>query len=326
VSPQNILVGADGIARVVDFGVAKAAGRLQSTSEGQVKGKAGYMAPEQLAGSVDSRCDIYAASVVLWELLTGRHLFVGESHAEVIAKVLAADVPSPRSLAPNVPEALDEIVMCGLDSVPDRRFATAREMERAIKRAVPIASAFDVAEWLETIVGESLRARADLIARVERESRGGIPTGSAPARAVNAGGDARATTDAVTIRTGSAPHRARLRAALIVAVLLLGVGVMVLFGTRIRTASSSSSSPSSSRAVPPVSAPPNSGGDTVIATGPASSAAASTPTTALLPTHTTPSLPGPVPAPPRPRVAKPSCSPPYRVDSEGHKHFLVECL
>ena len=85
VSPQNILVGADGVARVLDFGVAKAAGRVQTTREGQLKGKLAYMAPEQTRGMVSRATDVYAAAVVLWETLTGRRLFSGENEAEMLA-------------------------------------------------------------------------------------------------------------------------------------------------------------------------------------------------------------------------------------------------
>ena len=79
VSPQNVLVGVDGVARVLDFGIAKAAGRIQTTRDGQLKGKLAYMSPEQLRGEVTRTTDVYAAGVVLWEALTGRQLFVGEN-------------------------------------------------------------------------------------------------------------------------------------------------------------------------------------------------------------------------------------------------------
>ena len=92
VSPQNVIVGTDGIARVLDFGVAKAAGRLQETGDsGALKGKLAYMAPEQLTGrSVSRQTDIYAASVILWELLTGKRLVDGDNDAQRAAKVLSA--------------------------------------------------------------------------------------------------------------------------------------------------------------------------------------------------------------------------------------------
>ena len=90
VSPQNILVGVDGPARVIDFGVAKAAGRLQTTQAGTIKGKIAYMSPEQLAGREVSRAaDVYAMGVVLWEALTCKRLFSGETEAVLVHKVLA---------------------------------------------------------------------------------------------------------------------------------------------------------------------------------------------------------------------------------------------
>jgi serine/threonine-protein kinase len=84
VSPQNILVGVDGLARVLDFGVAKAAGRVHVTQSGEVKGKIPYMPPEQLAGEdLDRTVDVYAAGVVLWEMLTGRRLFDGPNEVAI---------------------------------------------------------------------------------------------------------------------------------------------------------------------------------------------------------------------------------------------------
>ena len=90
VSPQNVLVGTDGIARVLDFGVAKAVGRVQGTRKGQLKGKLPYMAPEQVTTGVVSRTsDIYAASVVFWEVLAGRRLYSGDNEANVLSLVLS---------------------------------------------------------------------------------------------------------------------------------------------------------------------------------------------------------------------------------------------
>jgi len=131
VSPENVLVGADGTARVLDFGVAKAWGRLQVTREGQVKGKIAYMAPEQIRrGEVGRATDTYSAAVVLWELLTGRRLFEGERDAELIDKILFGAVDAPAAIAPNVPEELNGVVLRGLARNPAERFPTAREMVR----------------------------------------------------------------------------------------------------------------------------------------------------------------------------------------------------
>src|SRR5690606_20581681 len=83
VSPHNVLVGVDGVARVFDFGVAKAAINTQETREGVVKGKVTYMAPEQVWGAADRRADLYAAGVILWELIAGRRRHAGERNDEL---------------------------------------------------------------------------------------------------------------------------------------------------------------------------------------------------------------------------------------------------
>ncbi|MFN9938337.1 MAG: protein kinase domain-containing protein, partial [bacterium] len=99
VSPQNVLVGTDGVSKILDFGVAKAAGRSQTTREGQIKGKLAYMPPEQLRGMPVTRgTDIYAAGVVLWELVTGQRLFSGDNEGVIVAKVLHGDVQSPAAV------------------------------------------------------------------------------------------------------------------------------------------------------------------------------------------------------------------------------------
>lgn len=169
VSPQNVLVGVDGVARVVDFGVAKASGRLQSTRDGQVKGKLAYMAPEQiLEEAVDKRTDVYAASVLLWEILTGRRLFQSADAGATVAAILAGGAPPPSWHRTGVPKALDEIVQRGLSSARDERFASAHEMAMALEKAVPAASASTVSAWVEGLCQEALKSRSSAMAELER--------------------------------------------------------------------------------------------------------------------------------------------------------------
>ena len=178
VSPHNVLVGADGVTRITDFGVAKATGRLAVTTDDRLKGKLGYMAPEQIAGSVDRRTDVFAASIVLWELLTGRRLFDDEEPARTMARVLAGDVPDVE--LPSAPaRKLLETIRMGLEVSAEHRFATAHEMALAVRRVGPVATAYDVAEWLRDVLGAELDARAELAVSVERapapRSRRGAP-------------------------------------------------------------------------------------------------------------------------------------------------------
>jgi serine/threonine-protein kinase len=171
VSPQNILVGVDGVPRVLDFGVAKAAGRAQTTREGQLKGKIAYMSPEQLMGrEVTRSTDIFAASVVLWEALTGRRLFAGESEGEVVKNVLDAHVERPSKLASGLSPSIDALVLRGLARDPAERFASAREMARALERVMPLAPASEVGEFVEKMAAPMLAFRAERIAKIESGS------------------------------------------------------------------------------------------------------------------------------------------------------------
>jgi eukaryotic-like serine/threonine-protein kinase len=175
VSPQNILVGVDGVARVLDFGVAKAAGQVHSTGAGQVKGKARYLSPEQVTcGDVDRRTDIWAASVVLWESLTGKRLFSGDCDAGVMMQVLNKPVFSPRELAPDVPEALARVVMRGLERDRAARFATALEMAAALEEAVGLLAPREVGAWVERLSSAHLEARRRVLDDVEAETLEGL--------------------------------------------------------------------------------------------------------------------------------------------------------
>jgi len=171
VSPQNILVGADGTARVLDFGVAKAAGRLQTTRDGQLKGKIAYMPPEQLSGApVTKQVDIYAASVVLWEALTGRRLFDGETEAIVLARAIEGCIDPPSNHNAFLEPAIDAVVLRGLARDPAMRFATAREMALAIEQTIGLASPSEVGEWVELVASDELHRRAQTIAEIEAAS------------------------------------------------------------------------------------------------------------------------------------------------------------
>ena len=162
VSPQNILVGCDGITRVLDFGVAKAARRLQVTRDGQLKGKIAYMAPEQMQGNATERTDVYAASIVLWEALTGKRLFTGEDEVEVLSKALASAVEPPskharglaRMLDGGAWSELDRVVLRGLARNPGDRFASAKEMASALQMCVARASMAEVSAWLARSTGD----------------------------------------------------------------------------------------------------------------------------------------------------------------------------
>ncbi len=170
VSPQNILVGADGVPRVLDFGIAKAAGRLQSTTDGVVKGKVAYMAPEQIRGEqVDARTDVFASAVVLWETLTGERLFAGANPAESMARVLAGGAKPPSSRVPELPPALDDITLCGLAPNPDERFQSALAMANALENALPPATARRIGEWTHELAEDVLSARRRRWAQLHSE-------------------------------------------------------------------------------------------------------------------------------------------------------------
>lgn len=158
VSPQNVLVGRDGTARLLDFGIAKANGRAQSTGEGIVKGKRSYMAPEHLLGHADHVSDLYSAAVVLWELVNGRRLFPDEtSVASRVAGTTAIDLPEGPFAA---------ILRRGLAQAPAERFASAREMAIAIE-ATGLASKREVGDWVVDVGAADLAERAALVTAIE---------------------------------------------------------------------------------------------------------------------------------------------------------------
>jgi eukaryotic-like serine/threonine-protein kinase len=133
VSPHNIMVGRDGVARLTDFGVAKAEDRLTHTRDGQVKGKLAYMAPEQAAsGTTDTRSDLFSMGVILWECLTGQRLMRAESTAATLHKLLHGEIPKPSSILPEL-APLDPVLEKALSRDPDQRYPTAEAFARALE-------------------------------------------------------------------------------------------------------------------------------------------------------------------------------------------------
>ena len=188
VSPHNVLVGTDGAAHVIDFGVAKARGRVQVTQQGQIKGKLSYMPSEQLLGNgLDHRADIFAASIVFWEALTGQRLFQGVDDGEIYAKVLLGNIEPPSTYARGLPAAIDAIVMKGLARDREQRYATARDMALAVEGAVPLATSSQVGAWVERLVGDSLAERIEQIADIERDDSSDAGTPSSALLAASPG-------------------------------------------------------------------------------------------------------------------------------------------
>jgi serine/threonine protein kinase len=181
ISPHNILVGTDGVARVLDFGVAKAVGQLHpTTQDGQLKGKLSYMAPEQLSGVVSRATDVYAASIVLWEALTGKLLFRGENAGQILTQVAKGCDEPPSKHAAGVPAAVDAVTMRGLSVDPAKRYPTAREMARALEEAIPLAPLSRIGDWVEVAAKKTLDERSAKIATIESKSSAGLPAKKDP--------------------------------------------------------------------------------------------------------------------------------------------------
>jgi serine/threonine-protein kinase len=208
VSPENILVGVGGMPRITDFGIARAAGRLSSTTSGVLKGKLMYMAPEQVetggGPGADRRADVFTTGLVLWEMLAGMSLF-GE-HVDVISTFSKLEpLPAPSSVGAKLPEGLEAALMRALALETEARFATAKELAQAVEAATPggLASPHVVAEWVERLVGAKLRAREEYLQRVEQS----LPADQAVARTLVRASSGSAVDDleASTLKRDPAP-------------------------------------------------------------------------------------------------------------------------
>ncbi len=153
VTPRNLFLTYDGRAKVLDFGIATAQMKLHSGDGGKLRGNVAYMAPEQLTNApTDHRADIWSLGVTFWEMLAMRRLFKRETPAATAESVVYDEIPPPSALQPDIPDALDEIVLKALRRDPRGRWQSAREMELAIRQvssAQPVVvGPADLADWM----------------------------------------------------------------------------------------------------------------------------------------------------------------------------------
>lgn len=180
-SPQNIMISFESEVKIVDFGIAKAETQLETTRAGTLKGKFGYMSPEQAEGQqVDLRTDIFSLGIVLWELLANDRLFVANNEINTLRKIRDCQVPSLRKINPNIPPELERIVSKSLAKDRNLRYQTAaafhRELSRFLNRQYPDFSTHDFSVFTKTLFSnEILESRKKQIEYAKIEFRNEIP-------------------------------------------------------------------------------------------------------------------------------------------------------
>jgi eukaryotic-like serine/threonine-protein kinase len=316
VSARNVIVTSEGTGKILDFGIAKASSHQGNTGEGSVRGSLPYMAPEQLEdGPLSPRTDVYGASVVLWEALTGERLFSGDTDAAIVRRILDHDVRAPSAVVPGLPRALDAVVLRGLARDPSTRFGSGLEMALALAEALAPAPPAAVGEWVSGEARDELDRRQALLDSAEIA-------------------DAEPVATAATSSRARSPLRVR---AWMMAVAL----VLALLLVRELTADRASGSPAALAAEPSTTlgaaSPPRA--LPALEPEPTPATAAAVPSTAAIAASQVPSTAESA-APPRtasppsvaPRVAptprataSAECAP-YYVDANGIRRFNRECL
>jgi serine/threonine-protein kinase len=270
ISPDNIFVTQDGVAKICDFGIARALDRRHRTKSGVLKGKFAYIAPELLRGkTADRRADVWGMGVVLWELLTKKRLFARSTEAETLRAVTEARIRPPSSVVSGLPAELDRIVAKALARDPRARYRTARELGRELTRfmaqhgqAIGLA---DVAEWMDEIFAggrESKRQMLKLAAGLESTVQS-LPSGAAVASTLTMCSSPTALWDAGSsgnpIATRSAWNRRSVRFGAVAGAVLLvtSVAYSALVPSRTESSSASREPPPLPAALPPPAAMPS---------------------------------------------------------------------
>ena len=162
VSPQNVLISYLGSVKLIDFGIAKAMGRLTKTSAGNIKGKFAYMSPEQVsAHPIDHRSDIFACGTVLWEALTNKRLFKAENEIVTMQMVRKAEITPPSEVNPDLPKGIDPIVLKSLARDPEERYQNTGDLlddlERFAAGSDNVCTSRQLASWMQEVFAEEYK-------------------------------------------------------------------------------------------------------------------------------------------------------------------------
>lgn len=160
VSPQNVLISKEGDVKLCDFGIAKAASKASHTRAGALKGKLQYMSPEQAWGrEIDHRSDIFSLGLVLFEMLTGRRVFSGDSEMSVLEQVRNPEVAPPSRYNPEIPPKVDAILLKALETDPGRRYQSAKDLQRdldkALRKTGGAPTLGELAEFIERVMSST---------------------------------------------------------------------------------------------------------------------------------------------------------------------------
>ena len=208
-SPQNVLVSYKNKIKIIDFGIAKATSRNSRTMAGVLKGKFGYMSPEQVRGlPLDRRSDIFALGTMLYECLTGERLFQGETDFSTLEKVRNVDIATPRSINPAIPEAVEKVILKALAKDVDDRYQWCSEMLTDLQAYLMsqdvVYTAKSLSSWLKEIFAQEIERERQQLEQYKRVGRdgliGGLPSAEADKDVVGQLGEAGAPEgDATTL-------------------------------------------------------------------------------------------------------------------------------
>jgi eukaryotic-like serine/threonine-protein kinase len=335
VSPQNVIVGLDGLARVLDFGVAKARSRVHHSHEGEIKGKIPYMPPEQLFGEgLDHRVDVYAAGVLLWESLVGQRLFDGSNEESIVRRIDAGEIAAPSTRATGIAAELDAVVLRALAKSADDRFPTALAMAEALSAVVTLPPRTEISAWMKRFA-KPRSIPADAVGTaIELASENVSPDELVAVleRATIASRPSFAPVSSAAVPRVPPPATSRLAMVLGVASFALA-GVLVGRAMRAETAHAETAHHAAAPAASPAPADPVIVPVPTLTPSPSETAAPAPVVAKPLrkvvkpaPSAAKPAVEAPAPAAPTQDAKPASCRLPYVVDAEGHRHYKVECL